>query len=435
MSQIAVKSARPLGLRYMKVPGSPPQPENRLTALGAARSKSRVRLVEHVEGRTRLLVPAVSLEADPPPTSPVFFNPVASLNRDVSVCLTSAAGGTTFCDSMAGVGSRGIRVANEVDAVEHVTLVDFNKDALRIGGKAAALNRVARKCEFAESETSSYLYSRYGRGKRFDFVDVDPFGTPVGQLQGAIGATSDGGILSVTATDTAVLCGVHPRVAIRRYGATPLNNEFRHETAIRLLAGSVARCAASLETGVRPVAAHSTRHYVRLYLSIGIGATKADSTLGNMGHVTWCPACGHRATSKEPSPACGKCRKKARSAGPLWVGPLLDTDLLLAARKSADETGLARASETIASLLGADSFPPWSFSVDEVCSALGIATVSESEIYRALKENGYSAMRTPFEKTGLKTGADRAEVVKAVEACSKLRRGKGRYPLRMPSQK
>ena len=381
-----------------------------------------MKLVEHVEGRTRLIVPAISLKADPPPTSPVFFNPAASLNRDFSVCVTSAASGSSFCDSMAGVCARGIRVANEAARIDRVTLVDFNRGALRIGRKAAALNRVTSKCEFAESETSSYLYSRYGRERRFDFVDVDPFGTPVGQLQGAIGATSDGGILSVTATDTAVLCGVYPRVAVRRYGATPLNNEFGHETAIRLLAGAVVRNAASLDTGARPVAAHSTRHYVRVYFSIGVGATKADSVLRSMGHVFWCPACGHRGESKEPTLVCERCRKKARDAGPLWVGPLSDDDLLRAARRVAGEMGFERASDTIASLVGVDSFPPWSFSVDEVCSTLGVATVSESELYRTLKENGHSAVRTPFEKAGLKTSADHAEVVKAVEACAKLRR-------------
>ena len=399
--------------------------ENRLTAHIALRRVTFVKLVEHVEGKTRLVVPALSLEADPPPTSPVFFNPAASLNRDVSVCLTSAAGGTSFCDSMAGVCARGVRVANEVGGVERVTLVDFNGEALRIGRKAAALNRVTRKCEFAESETSSYLYSRYGREKRFDFVDVDPFGTPVGQLQGAISATSDGGILSVTATDTAVLCGVYPKVAVRRYGAAPLNNEFGHETAIRLLAGAAARNAASLDIGVRPVAAHSTRHYVRVYFSIGVGATKADTALRSMGHVSCCPACGHRGVSKEPTILCERCGKKARHAGPLWVGPLSDTDLLLAARRVADEMRFAKASETIASLLGVDGFPPWSFSVDEVCSALGVSTVPEAEIYRALKEKGYPAMRTPFEKAGLKTSADHAEVVNAVEACARSRHTPG----------
>ena len=382
-------------------------------------------LVEHVEGRTRLVVPAVCLSTNPPPTSPVFFNPAASLNRDVSVCVTKAARGSSFCDSMAGVGARGLRMAKEVGRIERVTLVDFNREALKLARRAAALNRVTRKCEFAQSETSSYLYSRYGREKRFDFVDVDPFGTPVGQLQGAIRATSDGGILSVTATDTAVLCGVYPKVARRRYGATPLNNEFSHETAIRLLAGAVARIAASLDIGARPVAAHSTKHYVRLYFSMGVGATKADSALRSIGHLPWCPSCRHRTTSSEAGVACDRCGKKVRSAGPLWIGPLTDSNLLVDARRVADEMELASASETIASLFGVDRFPPWSFSVDEVCSALGVATVSETEIYRTLKANGHDAMRTPFEKAGLKTSADYAEVMEAVETVARARRKMG----------
>jgi len=374
-----------------------------------------MKLVEHTEGRTRLVVPAASLAVDPPPTSPVFFNPAAALNRDVSVCLTAASDGSTFCDSMAGVGARGLRVANEVDRINHVVLVDFNGEALGIARKAAALNRVMRKCEFAQSETSSYLYSRYGRDRRFDFVDVDPFGTPVGQLQGAIRATSNGGILSVTATDTAVLCGVYPQVAWRRYGAIPLNNHFRHETAIRLLAGAVTRAAASLDTGARPVAGHSTRHYARLFFCIETGAAGGDSALGNLGYVSWCPHCGHVEASTEPKASCERCGKRARLAGPAWVGPMTDVGLLRRARRAAEETGLHKAAAVFEGLVGVEKFPPWSFSVVDTCSRLGVSTVSESEIYRRLSESGYDAMRTPFERTGIKTDADYEAFVGCVE--------------------
>jgi len=383
-----------------------------------------VKLVEHVEGGTRLIVPAVSLAADPPPTSPVFFNPAASLNRDISICVTAATSGSTFCDSMAGVGARGLRIANEVDRIEHVALVDFNGQALRIARKAALLNKVMRKCEFAQSETSSYLYSRYGRDRRFDFVDVDPFGTPVGQLHGAIRATSDGGLLSVTATDTAVLCGVYPKVARRRYGATPLNNQFNHETAIRLLAGVVARAAASLDTGARPVAAHSTRHYMRLFFSIETGATRGDSALSNLGSISWCPSCGHAAVSTEPKTPCEKCGKKVRSAGPVWVGPLTDVDLLRRAERVADESGLQRAATTFAALLGVDRFPPWSFSIEDICSRLGISTVSKSKINEALTAMGYDVMRTPFERTGVKTDADYQALVGMVANSKESTRAK-----------
>ena len=385
-----------------------------------------MKLVRHLEGKTKLLVPAASLEADPPPTSPVFFNPAASLNRDVSVCVTDATEGSSFCDAMAGVGARGIRIANEVEKIERVVLVDFNAEALAIARRSAALNGVGRKCRFARAETSSYLYSRYGRDRRFDYVDIDPFGTPVGQIQASLGATSDGGVLSVTATDTAVLCGVYPKVAHRRYGANPLNNHFSHETAIRLLAGAVVRAAASLDISALPIAAHSTRHYVRLYFTVEAGATKADSSLLGLGYVSWCPSCGHSAASKDRRMVCEACSKKARAAGQIWVGPLTNPQLLRKARRAAEERGAKRASEVFASLSGVDSFPPWSFDIDGICSSLGVPTVPESAVYRRLKEIGYEAMRTPFEKTGLKTGAAYHEVVQAVSASVVRARKAGR---------
>ena len=181
-----------------------------------------MKFVEHLEGATKLMVPSYSLTQDPPPTSPVFYNPAAALNRDVSVAITAATDGSTYCDSMSGVGARGVRIANEVGRIDRVTMVDFNAAALDAARESAALNSVASKCEFSDSETTSYLLSRFGSDEKFDYVDVDPFGSPVRQLQGAVTSASDGGIVSITATDTAVLCGVYPRVSLRRYGALSL---------------------------------------------------------------------------------------------------------------------------------------------------------------------------------------------------------------------
>ena len=378
-----------------------------------------VDLVEHREGRTLLLVPPVSLSRSPPPTSPVFFNPAASLNRDISVAFTEATDGSTFCDAMAGVGARGVRVAKEVGRLESVTLVDFNSEALSAARKSAALNRVAGKCEFAGLETSSYLYSRYGREQRFDYVDVDPFGTPVRQISAALCATSDGGVLSVTSTDTAVLCGVYPRVAWRRYGAVPLNNVFRHETGIRVLAGALVRTGAQLDLGVEPMFAHSTRHYVRLFARVSTGAAKADGAIAHIGHVTWCPACGH-ATSGQPAEGkCAKCGKKARVAGPLWTGGVLDGRVAKRAAGAAAAAGLGAAAKAISSTEGADAFPPWSFSIEAASSSMKVATLPEAVVRRGLEGNGWRTMRTPFEKTGIKTDAPYDEFLAAVRGQAK----------------
>lgn len=378
-----------------------------------------MKFVRHVEGETTLLVPRESVTVDPPPTSPVFFNPAASLNRDITVVLAAAGRGRTFCDSMAGVGARGVRVAKEVEGVSAVTLADFNDAALRVAERSARLNRVSGRCSFVVSETNAFLASRFGRDERFDYVDVDPFGTPIRHIQAALAATSNGGVLSLTATDTAVLCGVQERTCRRRYGGSPLNNHFHHETGIRVLLGAVARLGAMLDIGAEPVAAHSTRHYLRVFVRVNVGASKADAALKGIGHISWCPYCGEASSGVDPSPACLSCGKKAKVAGPLWVGDVTEEETVRTAARAAEDKGLARAADAMESLAGVDRFPPWSFSLERICSSMKVPSVPEDMVYRTLVQSGHAVARTPFEKTGLKTGAGYAEVVEAVRAAAR----------------
>jgi tRNA G26 N,N-dimethylase Trm1 len=76
--------------------------------------------------------------------------------------------------------------------------------------------------------------------------------------------------------------------------------------------------------------------------------------------------------------------------------------------------GLVSAAEVLGGLAGVDGFPPWSFSIEKICSSLRVATVPEAEVCRNLKGLGHRYMRTPFEKTGIKTDAEFSEVVRAV---------------------
>jgi tRNA G26 N,N-dimethylase Trm1 len=68
------------------------------------------------------------------------------------------------------------------------------------------------------------------------------------------------------------------------------------------------------------------------------------------------------------------------------------------------------------SLVGVDGYPPWSYSIDEICSLLKVPTVSESEVRRRLETSGFRTFRQPFELTGLKTDADFEEVKNAVRS-------------------
>ncbi|MGP8057085.1 MAG: methyltransferase domain-containing protein [Nitrososphaerales archaeon] len=379
-------------------------------------------LVRTSEGNTALLVPRESL-SPVPPTVPVFYNPAASINRSVSVAIVEATGGRTFCDALAGIGARGLRVAAEVRRNPSVTLVDINRESVRLARRNAGLNGVRARCEFIPGEANSYLYSRYGKGEKVDYVDVDPFGTPVPYLQAALRATSHGGIASFTATDTAVLCGVHVRVAQRRYGGTPVNNHFHHETGIRLLINAVRREAASLDLGVRPVAVHSTRHYIRVFVRVEVGPSEAEAARENEGHVLWCRSCGRLAEGPVSEASCEECGARLKVAGPLWLGELTETKTIRGAVAASERLELPEATRVLSSLLGVDEFPPWSFSLEGICSALHIASVSDSKVAELLRSQGYRTLRQPLEKTGLKTDAQYSAVAEAVrEAAARGRK-------------
>jgi len=381
----------------------------------------RVSLRRIIEGRTSLYVPKKSLLSLDPPTTPIFFNPAARVNRDLSVAITEVTKGDTFCDSLAGIGSRGVRIANELPRRIRVTLVDFNERALRTARKNAGANGVEGMCEFVKSETSAFLFSRFRRDSKFDFVDLDPFGTPVPYLQGGFNAASSGGVLSVTATDTAVLCGVRPEVTFRRYLSIPLKNEFKHETAIRILVNACRRIAGMNDIGVEALAAHSTRHYIRVYLRVRAGATEADSSAKFEGFVTSCRRCGHRVSTREPIAKCQRCSARVVSAGPLWVGPLADQSIISAAAEVCKRERFVEGLRALNGLIGVNELPPYGYSLEEVCSTLKVPGVSLRGVTQRLASAGYKVLKQPFEKTGLKTDADYSAVADAVLSASRVR--------------
>lgn len=375
-------------------------------------------LITITEGNTQLRVPKESLSKREPDTSPVFFNPAGKVNRDISVAITSVLSGASFCDVLAGTGARGVRIAKEVPRSLLVTLNDFNKLSLAIAKRNAKVNRVTDKCNFSHDEANHFLYSRFGRDEKFDLLDVDPFGSPAPFLQAAFAASSHESVISVTATDAAVLCGVYPRVALRRYGSISRRSDFEHETAIRILMYFCFRVAALNDIGIEPIACHSTRHYLRVYVRTLRSATSADRAVKHVGYVASCQGCGEGMFSESPPTRCGECGEKVLAAGPLWTGPLTDNRILERARRFADRKGFTEATAIIQALGGVDRYPPYSYDLERICSRLKISSVSQDRVVESLSSEGYTSMKQPFEKNGMKTKAGHAEVTDIVKKVS-----------------
>ena len=363
--------------------------------------------VRTVEGTTTFLVPESSLTEKVPPKAPAFFNPSAKLNRDLSIlayrafapCLSRK----TLADCFTGVGARALRVAVEVPEVEQVYGNDINSVAIEAARKAAKFNSVDHKCHFSIDEVCKFLLRGDSKGERFGIVDIDPFGTPAKHVDCVLRAVLDGGLISMTATDTAVLCGVYPQVCWRRYYGKPLNNTYGNEIAIRLLFSLIALTASRLELSIRPLFAHATMHYLRVYASVTVSSSDANNVYDHIGYVMHCFQCGHRFNAKEcDGTKCELCGGAMRVGGQLWTGLLHDREFVKRMLRQDQDT---RCKKVLDAAAEEASGIPYYFRSDEISSRLRTNPHSVQKIIEKLKAAGFIASRTALNPGGFKTDA------------------------------
>ena len=384
------------------------------------------------EGKVKVVVPKLKayrkLPCDYAPSkAPVFYNPVMELNRDLAVLALQAYQKLVnrdlrICEPLTASGLRGIRFAVEVQGIEKVVMGDINERAFKLARYNIALNKLTDKVEVKNKEANYLLNSYSAPHKRFDCIDIDPFGSPVHFLDSAVRALRDEGLLAVTATDMAPLCGVHPRACIRKYGGRPLRTEYCHELAVRLVAGSLATTAAKHDIGINVIFAHQAEHYARVYATIKYGAKHADESLRNMGYVLHCFKCLHREIIEGLYPfrineKCGECGSKLNRGGPLWVGKLFDPHfcVLMKDNLSRRELRLGKRIEKILTLAEGESEAPVSyFVIDKLCEAMSLPVPSVKEVVQAVKRKGSEAFLTIFHTRGIKSNMPASEMKEAV---------------------
>ena len=375
--------------------------------------------VAHTEGRTSLLVPRKSLGKGPPDLFPAFFNPRGKVVRDISIVAFEAfARGLStrpvLADPLAGVGARSLRVAVECPAVSHVWANDLNPTAIQAARLASRANGCSGRIDFSILDANQFLSSLAKPDSRPSIVDIDPFGTPAPFVESAIRALADGGLLGITATDTAVLRGLYPEVAYRKYGAWIHRTDYGKESMLRLVMGLVVHRALVYDMVVEPLFAHADQHYARVYCRIRISPSGANASLVHLGYLLHCSKCGHREASSTSSSTCPACGGKLKASGPLWLGDLheaafLDSCLAVASSGPAKKYSLllGRAKAEI-------GFPPFYFRIPSLTDGLGIASVSPTELSGRLVANGFRCVRSSVDGQGIKTDATIREVLSAL---------------------
>ncbi len=358
-----------------------------------------MRLKEIREGLAKLLVPDVPSGKGPGKYVGLpFFNTSMQKNRDMTILFLKAAAstGATVLDGLSATGALGIRAALEVRDVQ-VTCNDRNPLAVELIRKNSELNRV--KLEAINQENLQAHIS----DNRYDFVDVDPFGTPGPYIDSAMRTARRGGMIAFTATDTAVLCGAQPRACMRRYDAKPLHIDCCKEIALRILIGSIARIAVRYDKAIRPMLSFGTDHYFRVFMDADQGASKADEVYSQIGYACYDRASGKRWLSAEkPS--------EYDWAGPMWIGSLLAGEVV-SRLNPLSYMGHAT-SILVESLKQEVNAPPLYVNTHFLAKSLKASPPPLEKFLTAIKDGGYSATRTHFDPDGIKTDAPWDELVR-----------------------
>ena len=374
------------------------------------------------EGKVKVVVPRhAAYKKKPsdyaPSMAPVFYNPTMELNRDLAVLALQThqkllGREISVSEPLTGCGLRGARFAVEVEGVRKVSVNDIKPEATEVAAFNGKLNDVEDIVEVTNEDANHFLSRHAAPRKRFDYVDVDPFGPPVSFMDSAIRSLRNGGLLALTATDMAPLCGVHPRACLRKYGGTPLRTEYCHEMAVRLVAGCLTMMAAKHEIGIEVVFSHSIDHYVRSYAVVNYGAKVADNSVQQMGYILHCFSCFHRETvTGITSPlerVCPSCGAKLSVAGPLWLSKIADKNFCSMMEREMEGRGFRQAKklQKILSLVQNEAEAPVTYyAVDKICDKLNLPVPPQKKVLDRIREEGFRGVLTHFNSRGFRTDA------------------------------
>ncbi|MBI5176736.1 tRNA (guanine(10)-N(2))-dimethyltransferase [Candidatus Micrarchaeota archaeon] len=366
-----------------------------------------------VEESAHLLVPAGS-ESDAFHKD-VFYNPAMRLNRSLSSLALGAfireglLEKPAVLDGLAATGARGIRYALENETGK-VVFVDANPAAIPVLKKNIAKNKLAGKAKAVGDDLNAFLCKSW---EKFDFVELDPFGSPVFFLNNAIRCVSQKGILSVTATDLAKLCGKEQATCIRHYSSKPMRCPFSHELALRILIKKVVEAAAVHDVAAVPLFSFYHGHALKAFFTCERRPQEASGLLGQIAFAVLCRKCFHRGIEKFPPGKCPNCGAKTDCAGPLWAGETTRVGLsaklieLNRKRNYADSKAIGKILEAIN---GENGLLPLFYDLHELSEKLSNHSPKTSEFVKKLRDAGFEAGATHYSPTGVKTNAPIGEM-------------------------
>lgn len=343
------------------------------------------------EGAARLLVPDVPRRKGPGTVGPwPFYNPTMAVNRDMSAMVITQwplrLG--SVLDGLAATGAWGIRMALEA----RLPGITFNDRSL---AASALIGENVRRNGIDASVRTNDLVDLL-QSTDYDFVDIDPFGTPTPFLDSAFACAPTPSGLGITATDTAVLCGTYPEACLRRYASRPLRCHQGGEIGLRILLAHCERLAEGFGKSIRPILSFAAEHFLRILLVV---EKRTDSAADRL--VT-------RQDAGQFHPAETEVRG---TIGPLWMESMHDSRIVAA--MTASEWTSVQSARLLATLQAEADLPPFFVTTDELAARERGSPPKVERFIEALHEMGYRAARTHFHPRGVKTDASYQDTLRA----------------------
>lgn len=328
----------------------------------------------------------------------VFYNPGMSINRDISILLLNSINKNNLqiSDPLAASGVRSIRFLRELDKgkIKKIYINDHNEDAVKLIKENLRLNKIKyKKNRIAITNQDANLFLLNSAG--FDYIDIDPFGSPNPFLDSSCKRIARSGILAVTATDTSALCGTFPKACLRKYWALPRKDAVMHETGLRILIRKVQLVAAQYDKALTPIFSYSREHYMRVFFRGEKGKNKVDEILKKHG--------------------------ASNNAGPMWLGSLWDKSLCSKMYNNAlrnkifdNDAELIKFLKTIKeeSKINAVGF----YDLHDICERSKIRYLPKKEIIKSrARKAGYQVSDTHFKGEGIRSNMPHSKLVKIIK--------------------
>jgi tRNA (guanine26-N2/guanine27-N2)-dimethyltransferase len=373
----------------------------------------------------------------------VFYNEKMILNRDITSLAVGAYKNLynlikfNFIDSMAASGITSIRLLKEHEELSKVYINDINPLAIDLINRNIELNDIdPLKIKVSHKDANS-LFSEFcikghseNSSERVDIISIDPFGTPNYFIDMAFKAIKKkDGLLCITATDTAVLFGVKPKVCIRKYMSKPLHTEYCKEIGARILVYFLSRLANINGLGIIPLLSFYSNHFIRIFISTVKKKRRIIRNFSNYGYILHCHSCGYRSPISDDilqvpqyCPFC-KASKTLKYAGPLWIGELHHEEFvrrILSLNKEHNYLNKKAIDKKLNYILEEIKMPPYYYNIHKLCQELKLPIVPKlNELINIIKKKKFMASRTHFDNLAIKSNINCSDLKKLLLDLSK----------------